>query len=254
MRGLNIRFLFAYWPILLQPARFCQFGGMAASLFALRWPHEFAPAPNFLLVPFAITPSQQYARASQEGALARVARVQNMPVPLEFTAHNIRLDNGQLTRPGDTALLADDAWTVSAKRVLRLAYSNGISGKKLVDLGCLEGGFTAEFARMGFSALGIEVRRTNFACCRYVKENLALPNLDFAQDTVWNLGKYGGFDAVFCCGLLYHLDRPRDFLKQIAGTGASVVILNTHYAPEVMSGENKFNLSEMQTHEGLPGR
>jgi hypothetical protein len=35
---------------------------------------------------------------------------------------------------------------------------------RLVDLGCLEGGYTVEFGRMNFNALSIEVRESTFAC------------------------------------------------------------------------------------------
>lgn len=173
---------------------------------------------------------------------------------LEFTAHNIQLENGRRTRPKDSVLLGDTAWAVSAKRALKLVYPYGVQGKRIVDLGCLEGGFTVEFARMGFSAVGIEVRQTNFACCTYAKENLSLPNLEFVRDTVWNLEQYGKFDAIFCCGLLYHLDRPREFMNLLARTGTEVVILNTHFAPEVLAPGNQFNLSKMEMNEGLPGR
>jgi len=101
-----------------------------------------------------------------------------------FSYHNIRLDDGTLTRPEVGFLLSESPWFLAAKRTIELAFPGDIAGKRIVDLGCLEGGYTVEFARMGFEALGIEVRRDNFAACEYVKAHLDLANLRFARDDV----------------------------------------------------------------------
>ena len=69
---------------------------------------------------------------------------------------------------------------------------------------------------MGFNALGVEVRQSNFDACTFVKQRTNLPNLRFVKDDVLNVGKYGPFNAVFCCGLLYHLDKPRAFIKMVS--------------------------------------
>jgi 2-polyprenyl-3-methyl-5-hydroxy-6-metoxy-1,4-benzoquinol methylase len=124
-----------------------------------------------------------------------------------FTAHNIRLDDGSETRPG-TGLLADGPWCLAAKRLLNMLFPEGVAGKRIVDLGCLEGGYAVEFARMGMESLGLEVRQSNFDNCLYVKDRIRLPNLKFIKDNAWNIASYGRFDVIFCCGLLYHLDRP----------------------------------------------
>jgi len=171
---------------------------------------------------------------------------------VSFTHHNIRLDDGTLTKPEIGFLLSDSPWFLAAKRIIEFAFRGDIAGKRIVDLGCLEGGYTVEFARMGMEALGIEVRRSNFAACEYVRAHLALPNLRFVRDDVWNIKKYGEFDAVFCCGLLYHLDRPLEFLKMISPLCRRLLILNTHLARETPNPN--FSLGEMTEHEGVPGR
>src|SRR6202035_734455 len=103
----------------------------------------------------------------------------NMP---SFTAHNIRLDDGTSTKPeiGDT--IDQDPWFVSAKRLLSVVFPGPRAGLRLVDLGCLEGGYSVEFARMGFNVLGLEIRESNFAACTYVKQKTHLPNLNFCCD------------------------------------------------------------------------
>jgi 2-polyprenyl-3-methyl-5-hydroxy-6-metoxy-1,4-benzoquinol methylase len=149
-----------------------------------------------------------------------------------FSYHNIQLDDGTLTKPEMGFLLSESPWFLAAKRAIDVTFHGDLSGKRIVDLGCLEGGYTVEFARMGFEALGIEVRKNNFAACEHVKAHVDLPNLRFARDNVWNVQKYGEFDAVFCCRILYHLDRPIEFLiiRVCPGTLGGVAELSQHQA------------------------
>jgi 2-polyprenyl-3-methyl-5-hydroxy-6-metoxy-1,4-benzoquinol methylase len=195
-----------------------------------------------------------------------------------FTSHNIRLDDGTCTRPGTGPTLDEHPWCISAKRLLDVVWPGRKDGLRLADLGCLEGGFAVEFARMGFQVVGIEVRESNIAACRVVKERTNLPNLSFVQDDAWNLGKHGPFDAVFCCGLLYHFDRPKQFLEMLSAATSRVLLLHTHFAdaraslqpllPRALRARlspllarlggggsvNTYLLSAMAVNEGLEGR
>lgn len=172
--------------------------------------------------------------------------------PPEFTAHNIRLDDGSLTRPSQPWLTADDEWVRAALRTLKLLYPQGGAGKRIVDLGCLEGGFAVEFARAGFETLGLEVRESNFANCQHVKRGLDLPNLTFVRDDAWNLARYGHFDIVFCCGLLYHIERPVAFIHTLSALARRALILNTHFAADTPNTAQ--TLGELTEHEGVQGR
>ena len=120
-------------------------------------------------------------------------------------------------------------------------------------MGCLEGGYTVELARAGFDALGIEVRRSNFENCQRVKAGTNLPNLTFACDDVHNLAKYGVFDAVFCCGLLYHLDEPRKFVDLMA----QVVPAGRHHRyprRRMLSRTASLSFPTITENEGWAGR
>ncbi len=171
----------------------------------------------------------------------------------EFTAHNIRLDNGVFTKPEIGLAIEDHPHFVSARRVLGTVFPGDKSRVRVADLGCLEGGYSVEFARMGFQVLGLEVRESNIAACRYVKANTSLPNLQFSQDDAWNIAKYGTFDAIFCCGLYYHLDRPKAFLKTLSEVTNRLLILQTHFSVDE-PGDDKFQLSPITEHEALRGR
>ncbi|MFL9925557.1 class I SAM-dependent methyltransferase [Herbaspirillum lusitanum] len=172
---------------------------------------------------------------------------------MNFTAHNIRLDNGSYTKP-DAKLISDEPWAISTRKILNLVFPLHKKNYRVVDLGCLEGGYSVEIARMGFDTLGLEVREESIACCNYVKENLDLENLNFVRDTAWNLDKYGPYDAAFCCGLYYHFDKPKAFLEKLARHTKKLLILQTHFATALDSGVKQFNLSPMDVHEGLNGR
>jgi SAM-dependent methyltransferase len=171
-----------------------------------------------------------------------------------FTAHNIRFPDGSVTMPEQNHLLADVPWCGGTKRILNTIYGGAPQGKRIADLGCLEGGYALEFARMGMDAFGIEVRQSNYENCLEVKRRAGLPNLDFARDDVLNLPKYGTFDVIFCCGLLYHLDKPRSFIRMLGEQARDAVVINTHYAPWDWYPKSVFTLSPIEQNEGFPGR
>ena len=175
-----------------------------------------------------------------------------MSTGIEFTAHNIRLDDGRFTNSALGQPIDEHPWCLSATRILNTVFPTDRSKTRVVDLGCLEGGYSVAIARMGFNVLGVEVRESNMAACRYVKANTNLPNLAFVRDDVWNLKNHGPFDAAFCCGLLYHLDRPKQFLELLATTTSRLLILQTHFATDRKN--EKFHLSDVVMNEGLPGR
>jgi len=173
---------------------------------------------------------------------------------VSFTAHNIRLDDGTTTKPEIGYTIDQHVHFLSAKRLVSVIFPGARSDVRLADLGCLEGGYSVEFARMGFNVLGIEARESNIAACHLVKQKTNLPNLAFVRDDVWNIAKYGRFDVVFCCGLFYHLDRPAEFLRLVSSVTSKLVILQTHFATD--EPNRKYRLSDhlYQDNNGNWGR
>jgi SAM-dependent methyltransferase len=154
---------------------------------------------------------------------------------MNFTAHNIRLDDGQKTMGDSSELLAETPLWTSIQKTIDLFFPEMRTQRRalrVVDLGCLEGGYAVEFARMGFDTLGIEARRENIQNCEFVKSHLVLPNLRFAQDDVRNIAAHGSFDITFCGGLLYHLDNPSAYLHTLSNCTREMLILHTHYAQQ----------------------
>ncbi len=177
----------------------------------------------------------------------------------KFTAHNILLDNGQKTMPDEGVLLGRSEMWKSIERTLELFIPQGSelrSKMRVVDLGCLEGGYSLEFARLGFDTLGIEAREDNIKKCEYVRENCSFSNLKFVKDDVRNLTNYGKFDITLCYGLLYHLNDPVNFLKTLSACTTRVLLLNTHFAPEhdirySLGALNKYLIAPLQKRTGF---
>jgi hypothetical protein len=171
-----------------------------------------------------------------------------------FTAHNIKLLDGRETFPSCGPIEESGVAQATLRTLRSLFRPEEISRTSIVDLGCLEGGYTVGFARAGFQATGIEVRDRNMECCRFVEQEVKLDNLSFIQDDARNVDRYGPFDAVFCCGLFYHLDQPAAYLKTLAECTRRVLILQTHFAEETLPKAHAERLSEISVHEGNLGR
>ena len=151
---------------------------------------------------------------------------------LFFTAHNIVLDDGSQTLPG-RELSEKDEVCRTALHALKENFRGWLEHRvRVADLGALEGGYSVALARAGYQVTAIEARKKNILKCCYVAAHTDLPNLTFIQDDVRNITLYGEFDAVLCSGLLYHLDRPVDFLKTIGNVTRRLLILRTHYSPQ----------------------
>lgn len=149
---------------------------------------------------------------------------------LTWTAHNIVLPDGTQTFP-DNAPVAENGICQAALRDLELAFPGWIVPPRVADLGCLEGGYTVAFARAGYDVTGFDARAENIACCDYAAARLQLPNLQFTrQDVRDTVATANRWDAVFCCGLLYHLDEPAAFLARLGKAVKRLLIVQTHYS------------------------
>lgn len=170
-----------------------------------------------------------------------------------FTAHNIQLANGRWTLPSAPPIGAEPI-SVSYLRTLRQICP---PPARVADLGALEGGYAVHFARAGYEVLGIEGQPENFARCEWVAERVGLENLKFAHDDVRNIANYGEFDAVLCAGLLYHLDRPVEFVRLLGDVTRRLLIVSANHATRE-GGELEVYApalaAELSEHEGKLGR
>jgi hypothetical protein len=105
----------------------------------------------------------------------------------------------------------------------------------ILELGSLEGAHSFILAQHpGVSrVVAMEGREANLRKARFVQELLQIRNVDFIQGNLENedLTTLGGFDAVFCCGLLYHLPQPWKLIAHVAKV-APILFIWTQYAAE----------------------
>ena len=109
--------------------------------------------------------------------------------------------------------------------------SGSLSNLSVLDLACLSGYFSLEFARHGAKVLGIEGRPQHVEAARLAKQQGGFDNVEFVLDDIRNLSKekYGVFDVVLCCGVLYHLNVPDvfRFVQGIASVCSRFAVIET---------------------------
>lgn len=156
----------------------------------------------------------------------------------DWTAYNIRLTPEITTRPGTPDFMETHLHWLAIRRLLSALYGGRFDRLRVADLGCLEGGFSLALAQLGAEVTGVEARPDNIAKCRLIEEHFALPNLRFVQADVkeFRTSTFGTFDVVLALGILYHLDDPVGWLRQVADATTAVLYVDTHFAPAHDSG------------------
>lgn len=90
--------------------------------------------------------------------------------------------------------------------------------RSILELGSPEGGHT--FVLAGHPGvervLAIEGRLANVEKAKFIGSLLGISNVEFKQANLeeLELTSLGQFDAIFCCGLLYHLPEPWKLISQ----------------------------------------
>jgi SAM-dependent methyltransferase len=151
------------------------------------------------------------------------------PDPLPFTAHRVELAPGVWTMPHG----GDDPSRAASTAVVLDQMRGGLEGKRVLDLGCLEGGYAVTFARRGArEVVGVEIRDANLERCRFLAQRLGLANVHFVKADVRAISRdeLRAFDVVFASGILYHLDDPFDFLLRCSELTTDTLVLDTHIA------------------------
>jgi hypothetical protein len=152
----------------------------------------------------------------------------------QWTSHNIRLSDELTTMPGQPDFMETDLRLKAVLRALSLLYGGDLAGLGVADLGSLEGGFALALARLGMNVTGVEARWKNFEKLRLLEEHFGTRNLRFKLDDVKNFSaeRFGVCDVTLALGILYHLDNPAAWLRQVAQATRGLLVVDSHYAPD----------------------
>jgi hypothetical protein len=105
---------------------------------------------------------------------------------------------------------------------------------RVLDLACLDGLFSIEFALAGADTVGVEIREANVKKAMFCKDALELANLKFIQGDVREISaeSLGKFDAIICSGILYHLQAPDvwQLIRNMFAMTKRLVVIDTHVA------------------------
>jgi 2-polyprenyl-3-methyl-5-hydroxy-6-metoxy-1,4-benzoquinol methylase len=163
--------------------------------------------------------------------------------------HNIPLRHGVYTA-------GVDDYYAAHREIMRLVtqrLDGRFSGRRIADLGCLEGYFSFECALQGAEVVGVEGKLLNVRKCEFVRSVLDVPRVSFIQRNVMEVTRdtLGAFDVVLALGLLYHLDDPYTFLANVAAMCDGFAVIDTHIAlddqPETIKASWRPELSAMQS-------
>lgn len=146
-----------------------------------------------------------------------------------WTAHKVDLGHGVFTREGPNSDAPKIRRVVQA---LEAVVDRPWEDLRVLDLACLEGGYSLELGARGAKVVGVEVREEHLARAEFARATLGLGNVRFVQDDVRNVSvdTYGEFDVVLCLGILYHLPRNDVFglLDKLATVTRTALVINTH--------------------------
>jgi SAM-dependent methyltransferase len=178
----------------------------------------------------------------------RILEVRDLLAPWN---HNIPLPHGVYTA-------ACDEYYPAHREIMRLVaerLGDRFDGRRILDLGCLEGYFSIECALQGAEVLGVDGKLLNVRKCEFVRSVLGVERATFVHGDAREVTceSSGRFDVVLALGLLYHLDDPYAFLEHIAGLCDGFAVIDTHVAlaaqPETIGADPwRPELSEMRTY------
>lgn len=174
------------------------------------------PARTFLrrLKP-ALRPNEIYSRAypSDQAAADLYAGewTSKLPLPSVVT--------------GATDLFSGDA---RPKWVDRAA--GGVRGKRVLELGPLEGAHSYQLEQLGASVVAIESNQLAFQRCLIAKNALSMKTKFLLGDFIPYLQSTNDrYDHVFAAGVLYHMQDPARVIQDICRIADSVYLWTHHY-------------------------
>lgn len=134
-----------------------------------------------------------------------------------------------------------------------LSQFGEVKGKSILELGPLEGGHSYMLERAEFGCvLGIEANTRAYLKCLISKELLGLSRTHFVcgDFTKYLQASPPHFDAVFACGVLYHMTNPAELIELIS-RAADQVFIWTHYHDSSSRHARRFSEPKITEQSGF---
>jgi len=90
-----------------------------------------------------------------------------------------------------------------------------LHGKSVLDIGCAEGFFCLEAARLGASVTGVDTGFSSLLCARLLARRAGL-NVRYRMGVFPRLNLGATFDYVFCLSVLHHLVSTKDIWRVLS--------------------------------------
>lgn len=167
------------------------------------------------------------------------------PYPVYIASRNYAAEDSPLGG-GLDVFDNQNALNINEARLTHLASLDlSLSGKSVLDVGCGVGHLAEFFVNQGCQVTGVDGRTQNINSLRARYPNLQAHVGDVERDP---LSKFGGFDIVFCYGLLYHLENPIMALRNMTSVCREVLLLETmvcdHTLPLVRIEDEPFAFNQ----------
>lgn len=153
---------------------------------------------------------------------------------------------------GEAALFEDDRIEWALKEI------GGIQGKKILELGPLEGGHAYMLQKHGAgSVTSIEANPRAFLRCLIVKQILKLDRVDFLCGDFMEYLRHQleSFDLCVASGVLYHMCHPVEMIA-LAAQRSAQLFLWTHYYDQEICRQNlllrpRFSSNHQANYQGF---
>ncbi|MGR3541345.1 MAG: class I SAM-dependent methyltransferase [Hasllibacter sp.] len=132
-------------------------------------------------------------------------------------------------------------------------HLGSFEGKRILELGSLEGAHTLQYTREGASVTGVEANEAHFL------KSLVLLNAAGVRDAQMLLGDFEGylsstedrFDIVSALGVLYHMTNPVNIVRLCSRVASSMVIWTVVYHEEgIPDGHRRLISGEIEQTAG----
>jgi len=142
---------------------------------------------------------------------------------------------------------------------LAIAQAGGVRGRRILEIGPLEGGHSCMLERAGAAeVLAVEANTRSYLKCLCVKEVFGLRAVRFVLGDCMAFMEQdrGGWDMVFASGVLYHMQDPMGFLTHLPKLAPRVLLWTHYYDAAIVRGDpaiaHKFGACVRGTRAGFP--